>query len=64
MKFYASLGNHDDPNEERLYKPFNVGGERYSTLQKGDVSFFVLDSNLHGSGAVGLAGRGPSQLKG
>jgi predicted phosphodiesterase len=45
VKFYASLGNHDDPNEERLCKTFNMGGERYYTLQKGDVSFFVLDSN-------------------
>src|SRR5258708_963523 len=45
VKFYASLGNHDDPNDERLYQPFNMGGERYYTFQKGDVSFFVLDSN-------------------
>src|ERR1051326_9241549 len=29
VKFYASLGNHDDPNVERLYKPFNMNGERY-----------------------------------
>jgi len=29
VKFYASLGNHDDPNDERLYKPFNMGGERH-----------------------------------
>jgi len=27
VKFYASLGNHDNPNE-RLYKPFNMNGER------------------------------------
>jgi hypothetical protein len=26
VKFYASLGNHDDPNE-RLYKPFNMDGK-------------------------------------
>ena len=45
VKFYASLGNHDDPNKERLYKPFNMGGERYYTFKKGDVEFFVLDSN-------------------
>ncbi|MGB9122760.1 MAG: metallophosphoesterase [Candidatus Angelobacter sp.] len=25
VKFYASLGNHDDPDDERLYKPFNMG---------------------------------------
>jgi hypothetical protein len=44
VKFYASLGNHDDPNIERLYKPFNMGGQRYYTFRKGDVSFFALDS--------------------
>jgi hypothetical protein len=45
VKFYASLGNHDDPNLERLYKPFNMNGERYYTFKKGDVQFFALDSN-------------------
>jgi 3',5'-cyclic AMP phosphodiesterase CpdA len=44
VKFYASLGNHDDPNDERLYKPFNMDGQRYYTFKKGDVSFFALDS--------------------
>jgi len=45
VKFYAVLGNHDDPNDERLYKPFNMGGERYYVVKKGDVAFFALDSN-------------------
>jgi predicted MPP superfamily phosphohydrolase len=45
VKFYASLGNHDDPDIERLYKPFNMGGERYYTFKKGDVQFYALDSN-------------------
>jgi predicted phosphodiesterase len=45
VKFYAALGNHDDANQERLYKPFNMGGERYYTFQKGLAEFFVLDSN-------------------
>jgi predicted phosphodiesterase len=45
VKFYASLGNHDDPNTERLYKPFNMGGERYYAFRKGQVAFFALDSN-------------------
>ena len=44
VKFYASLGNHDDPNEERLYKPFNMNGERYYNFKKGNVEFFALDS--------------------
>ena len=45
VKFYAALGNHDDPNVERLYKPFNMNGEQYYRFSKGDVEFFALDSN-------------------
>ena len=45
VKFYASLGNHDDPDDERLYKPFNMGGERYYAFRKGEAGFFALDSN-------------------
>jgi predicted phosphodiesterase len=41
---HATLGNHDDPNQ-RLYKPFNMNGERYYTFSKGPIRFFVLDSN-------------------
>jgi len=44
VKFYASLGNHDDPNVERLYKPFNMNGERYYNFKRGNVEFFALDS--------------------
>jgi len=44
VDFYATLGNHDDPNQ-RLYKPFNMNGERYYTFTKGPIRFFVLDSN-------------------
>jgi predicted phosphodiesterase len=44
VKFYASLGNHDDPNE-RFYKPFNMGGQRYYRFKSGDVDFYALDSN-------------------
>jgi hypothetical protein len=43
VKFYASLGNHDEPSQ-RFYKPFNMEGKRYYTFKKGDVEFFVLDS--------------------
>ena len=42
--FYASLGNHDDPNQ-RFYKPFNMDGKRFYTFEKEDVRFFALDSN-------------------
>lgn len=45
VKFYASLGNHDDPNGESLYKPFNMGGKRYYAFRKREVAFFALDSN-------------------
>jgi hypothetical protein len=45
VKFYASLGNHDDP-EQRLYKHFNMNGEKYYTVKPKDgVRFFALDSN-------------------
>ena len=44
VKFYASLGNHDDAQIEINYKPYNMGGNRYYTFKKGDVEFFVLDS--------------------
>jgi predicted phosphodiesterase len=43
VKFYAALGNHDEP-AQRFYKPFNMDGQRYYTVRKGDVEFFVLDS--------------------
>jgi predicted phosphodiesterase len=44
IEFFASLGNHDDPNQ-RFYKNFGMGGKRFYTYQKKDVKFFVLDSN-------------------
>lgn len=44
VEFHAALGNHDDPNQ-RYYKPFNLGGNRYRTFKKENVRFFVLDSN-------------------
>jgi hypothetical protein len=52
--FQACLGNHDNPNQ-RLYKLFNMGGERYYTFRasadgvgkatEGGVQFFVLDTD-------------------
>jgi predicted phosphodiesterase len=54
VKFYASLGNHDNP-EQRNYGLFSMSGQRYYTFRpsKGDggttvsdgVRFFALDSN-------------------
>jgi len=54
VKFYAALGNHDNPNQAS-YAPFNMGGQRYYTfraspggaakLTHGGVRFFAIDSN-------------------
>src|SRR4029453_3007831 len=30
VRFFATIGNHDDPNQP-FYTPFNMGGERYYT---------------------------------
>lgn len=44
-KFYAVLGNHDNPNQ-RFYKHFNMGGKRYYSFRPHDgIRFFALDSN-------------------
>lgn len=58
VKFYAVLGNHDDPKQV-YYKPFNMDGDRYYTftppvdpITRWDtrVRFFALDStNLDGA---------------
>jgi 3',5'-cyclic AMP phosphodiesterase CpdA len=54
VKFYAALGNHDNPNQ-RFYKFYSMGGERYYTFRAspgglgkllgGGVRFFAIDSN-------------------
>jgi hypothetical protein len=49
VPFYASLGNHDDPNQ-RFYKLFNMNGDRFYSFKKdrlgsAGVRFFALDSN-------------------
>jgi 3',5'-cyclic AMP phosphodiesterase CpdA len=45
VKFYASLGNHDNANQ-RFYKNFNMDGKRYYTFKPRDgIRFFALDSN-------------------
>jgi 3',5'-cyclic AMP phosphodiesterase CpdA len=46
VKFYATLGNHDEPPRQIDYKPFNMGGKRYYSFKpKADIRFFSLDSN-------------------
>jgi len=45
VKFYAALGNHDSTNQ-RMYKLFNMNGERFYTFRpKPGIRFFALDSN-------------------
>ena len=43
VKFQASLGNHDRP-ENVSYKPFNMNGQRYYTYARKNVRFLALDS--------------------
>src|ERR1700722_6759109 len=44
VKFYASLGNHDDP-VNRQYPLWNMGGQLYYTYATKNVRFFALDSS-------------------
>ena len=44
VQFFGSVGNHDSTTE-RFYKPFNMNGQQYYTYKKGNVQFFVLDTN-------------------
>jgi 3',5'-cyclic AMP phosphodiesterase CpdA len=44
VKFYAVLGNHDDPGQQ-FYKPFHMDGRRYYSFSPhAGVRFFGLDS--------------------
>jgi hypothetical protein len=54
VKFYATIGNHDDPNQPS-YPGFNMGGQRYYTFRPPslvaraggtDVRFFMIDTEL------------------
>lgn len=44
VKFYAALGNHDQPNQ-RFYENFNMNGKEYYRFTKGNVAFYSLNSN-------------------
>jgi 3',5'-cyclic AMP phosphodiesterase CpdA len=44
VRFFAALGNHDNPNN-RSYPGFNMNGERYYSYVRKNVRFVVLDSN-------------------
>jgi 3',5'-cyclic AMP phosphodiesterase CpdA len=45
VKFQASIGNHDRP-DQISYEPFNMNGQRYYTYVRNNVRFLALDSNL------------------
>jgi hypothetical protein len=45
VRFYATLGNHDQPTN-RSYPSFNMAGERYYTFARPPARFFILDTNL------------------
>lgn len=44
VKFYAALGNHDEP-AQRFYELFNMNGKDYYRFTKGNVAFYALNSN-------------------
>jgi predicted MPP superfamily phosphohydrolase len=44
VKFYAALGNHDEP-AQRFYELFNMNGKEYYRFTKGNVAFYSLNSN-------------------
>ena len=45
IPFYATLGNHDEP-DNRNYPKFNMNGQRYYSFARGPVRFFVFDTNF------------------
>jgi predicted phosphodiesterase len=62
VTFHAAIGNHDDP-AQIFYEKFNMGGERYYSYRRaemslrggltgGGVRFFVLDSRSLDSGQL------------
>jgi phosphodiesterase/alkaline phosphatase D-like protein len=44
VKFYATLGNHDNSNQ-RFYENFNMNGEEFYRFTRGKVAFYSLNSN-------------------
>jgi hypothetical protein len=44
VKFYATLGNHDEP-AQRFYEFFNMNGKDYYRFSKANVAFYSLNSN-------------------
>jgi 3',5'-cyclic AMP phosphodiesterase CpdA len=44
VKFYASLGNHDEP-AQRFYEFFNMDGKEYYRFTQGNAAFYAINSN-------------------
>src|ERR1041385_1442831 len=44
VKFYATLGNHDQALEVN-YTNFNMNGKEYYKFKKGNIAFYSLNSN-------------------
>ncbi len=44
VKFYASLGNHDEP-AQRFYEFFNMEGKEYYRFTRNNAAFYALNSN-------------------
>ncbi len=62
VEFYASRGNHDQP-EVLTYKGLHMNGHRYYVVEKPGVEFFILDSTAMDAAQLtwlerGLAGAG------
>ena len=54
VKFYASLGNHDEPTQ-RFYEPFNMDGKRYYTFKQEGRGVLRARQQLHDAGAARMA---------
>jgi 3',5'-cyclic AMP phosphodiesterase CpdA len=44
VKFYATLGNHDQALQTN-YENFNMNGKEYYRFKKGNIAFYSLNSN-------------------
>jgi hypothetical protein len=63
VRFYAALGNHDEPALQINYKPFNMDGKRYYSVRKGDLEFFALDSTYMSTEQVRWVDKALSESK-
>jgi len=65
-RFFPSLGNHDwSTDQAQPYLDYFQlpGNERYYEIQKGLVSFFILDSDAHEPDGVGISSDQAAWLK-